>query len=603
MKYIVNNKKNIDRMDDNELLIELLKMRGVENPLEMLHLTHKVLYDANDFNNIDEALELFHDRVEINKDKVHIIIDSDCDGLTSASMMWLYIKELVGVEATFSTHEGKQHGLYREIVDTIPEDTKLLIIPDAGSSDYEWHTILHNRGLDILILDHHNFLHDSNYAVIVNDQDGSYKNTNLTGVGVVFKFLDKYDEVYGHDIARNHLGLLCLGQIADLSDVRESETRFLILESLKYMVDDSKLLKEIVKANNYNIQDKITIYNVGWYVAPMVNACFRQGTVDDKLDMFKAMCNFEEERVHVPSKKSKNNPNKEPIIETLQENVVRRMKSLKNKQDEETKGEADILDGLVKQQGVESDKIIILDVTGVLNSTHTGLAANTLAKRYQRPVLLLNHNYEDSNTYGGSGRNYDKFAIDNLADFLHRSGLIECKGHDDAFGISLPLDNLEPLKQWIEEELKSISIEPVYHVDFEIPIYKLKDKHIRKVGQYQDMFGGKGMNAPLFAITDIVVDSSDIVKNKSLVKFTIEKNGEYITFVKKFAKDDWYNELIHATNRKGISRNGDAGNKKLEIVVLGKFIINEYEGRQYTQVEIVEIESKVATETRRRKRF
>ena len=603
MKYIVNNKKNIDRMDDTELLIELLKMRGVEHPLEMLNLSPKVLYDASDFNNIDKAMELFHDRVEVNKDKVHIIIDSDCDGLTSASMMWLYIKELVGMEATFSTHEGKQHGLYKEMVDTIPDDTKLLIIPDAGSSDYEWHTILSNRGIDILILDHHNFPHDSNYATIVNDQDGSYENTNLTGVGVVFKFLDKYDEVYGHDIARNHLGLLCLGQIADLSDVRESETRFLILESLKYMVDDSKLLEEIVKVNNYNIQDKITIHTVGWYVAPMINACFRQGSVDDKLDMFKAMCNFEEERVHIPLKKTKDNLNKEPIIETLQENIVRRMKSLKNKQDKETKSEAEMLDSLIKEQGVEEDKIIILDVTGTLNSTHTGLAANSLTKKYQRPVLLLNHNYEDSSTYGGSGRNYDKFAIDNLADFLHRSELIECKGHDDAFGISLPLDNLEPLKQWIKEELKDVSIEPVYHVDFEIPVYKLKDKHVRKVGQYQDMFGGKGMNAPLFAITDIVIDSADIVKNKSLVKFTVEKNGEYITFVKKFANDEWYNSLIHATSRKGISRSGDAGNKKLEITVLGKFIINEYEGRQYTQVEIVEIESKVATETRRRKRF
>ena len=114
MKYIVNNKKNIDRMDDTELLIELLKMRGVEHPLEMLNLSPKVLYDASDFNNIDEAMELFHDRIEVNKDKVHIIIDSDCDGLTSASMMWLYIKELVGMEATFSTHEGKQHGLYKE---------------------------------------------------------------------------------------------------------------------------------------------------------------------------------------------------------------------------------------------------------------------------------------------------------------------------------------------------------------------------------------------------------------------------------------------------------------------------------------------------------
>ena len=249
------------------------------------------------------------------------------------------------------------------------------------------------------------------------------------------------------------------------------------------MVDDSKLLEEIVKVNNYNIQDKITIHTVGWYVAPMINACFRQGSVDDKLDMFKAMCNFEEERVHIPLKKTKDNLNKEPIIETLQENIVRRMKSLKNKQDKETKSEAEMLDSLIKEQGVEEDKIIILDVTGTLNSTHTGLAANSLTKKYQRPVLLLNHNYEDSSTYGGSGRNYDKFAIDNLADFLHRSELIECKGHDDAFGISLPLDNLEPLKQWIKEELNCL-VEEKYQMHRHDPYTQLVRFYVRNLLNY-----------------------------------------------------------------------------------------------------------------------
>lgn len=601
MKYIVHNNKNIDRLGEDELLHELIKMRGVENPNAVLNLSPKVLHSAFKFNNIERALDVFNYHMT-NDTNIHIIIDSDVDGITSASMMWRYIVELTGREPTFDTHELKQHGLYQEIVDRIPENTDLLIMPDASSDDHHWHKVLAERGVDVLVLDHHNFKGDCEHSIIINNQDGSYPNPHLTGVGVVFKFLDLYDEVYGHDHARNHLGLLGLGIIADLADVRDLETRFLILESLKYLKDDSKLLHGIVEANQFSIQDKITIHNVGWYVAPSLNACFRQGTREDKLDMFKALCDFEEERVFIPTRKSKSNPNKAPIVESLQDNVLRRLKSLKDNQATETKNEAKLIEKMIETQDLDYDKIIILDVTGVINATHTGLTANVLAKKYQRPVLLLTHRDEESPTYGGSARNYDKFEIDNLSEFLHRSGLIKCMGHDNSCGISLPLENLNPLKEWIEEELKEVDITPTYHVDFEIPINKLKTKHISKVGQWQDMWGGKGMSAPMFAITDIMIESADIIKNKNSIKFTIEKNGEYITFIKKFVSDEWYKELIKENNGGRISRGGGVGNKPLEITVLGHFTINKWNDRDYPQVEIVEIESKVATEGRKRTR-
>ena len=41
------------------------------------------------------------------------------------------------------------------LTDTIPEDVKLVIAPDSSSNDYEQHEELHNRGIDVLVLDHH----------------------------------------------------------------------------------------------------------------------------------------------------------------------------------------------------------------------------------------------------------------------------------------------------------------------------------------------------------------------------------------------------------------------------------------------------------------
>lgn len=65
--------------------------------------------------------------------KIFIQIDSDVDGYTSAALLINYINLIAPGHAqqkiTYRIHEGKQHGI---ILDTIPKDVKLVIIPDAG---------------------------------------------------------------------------------------------------------------------------------------------------------------------------------------------------------------------------------------------------------------------------------------------------------------------------------------------------------------------------------------------------------------------------------------------------------------------------------------
>lgn len=152
------------------------------------------------------------------------VLTSDVDGLTSASTMWGYISDSTEYYPTYDTHDRKQHGLYKDIVERIPIGTDLLIIPDAGSDKQSQEFIeeLVNIGIDVLILDHHeieNTWEDGYYttgdheAIIINNQDGYYANNTLSGVGVVFKFLDLYDEMYPNDYveAMDFLGFVSLG--------------------------------------------------------------------------------------------------------------------------------------------------------------------------------------------------------------------------------------------------------------------------------------------------------------------------------------------------------------------------------------------------------
>lgn len=74
LRYIVSSKKNIDRLDGDNLLLELLKLRGVEKPHELLNLSPQVLCDATGFRSISRAIEMFHKHM-IHDSNIHIIMD------------------------------------------------------------------------------------------------------------------------------------------------------------------------------------------------------------------------------------------------------------------------------------------------------------------------------------------------------------------------------------------------------------------------------------------------------------------------------------------------------------------------------------------------
>lgn len=601
VKYIVKSKRSLDRMTDERLLEELLEMRGVADPLSLLRVDSGHYCDyynsAYEFSHMEEALDLLWKHLDNESSHIHLIFDVDVDGLTSGALYYLWHKERYPhIPITFDCNEGKRHGLNFDIVERIPKETTLLIIPDSSSSDVIFHEELYSTGYDILILDHHEFdTMQPTSAVIVNCMDGKYPNTNLTGVGVVYKFLEQYELDLAHDLTHldSLLPLVTLGQLADLADVRNLETRGLCLQGLEDFAENNLLLKAIVEEQEYSMKGECNFTTISWYVAPLMNAIFRQGTLEDRIDLFKAICNFEEERVYTPQRKTKDNPNKEPIVESLQKNIIRRAKSIKSHQDNEVKKEVKEIQNMVD----ETDKVIIVDITGIVSPGHSGLIANRLAHQYKRPVILVNDK-------GGSGRGYDEHPIENFNEWISQSGLIECSGHGNAFGITFTREQIPQLKEWCNEQLQDVDTEPVWHVDFEFDISKLKESHVKRVGQFNSSWGGFGMEEPLFAITGIQIETGDIQRlgaKATMMKFTTEINGQEIAFIRPFTGDEVYKEFIcENAKRRGISRDS-VGNKKIEVTLIGKFKINEFAGKQFAQVEIVEFDTKVATQKRQRR--
>ena len=611
LRYEVKSHRSLDRMSDEELLLELLELRGVQSPQDLLAIDRgqgKCLYDAMSFDNMKDGLELFRGHLDAGN-AIHLLMDVDVDGCTSSAIMYLWLKHYYpDIKVTFDCNEGKKHGTTRDIMERIPEDAMLFITPDSSSSDTEEHIELWEQGIDILVLDHHEFDKEVRTpAVIINCMDGNYPNTSLTGATVVYKFLSEYESNFKLPKESGYISkllpLAALGTIADLADVRELETRYLCLEGLKNFADGNLFLQAVMEEQEYSMKGIANFVTVGWYVAPLMNAIFREGTLEDRYDLFKAICNFEEERIYTPQRKTKDNPNKEPVVESLQKNVIRRAKSIKSHQDNEVKKEVKELTKMIETEcPLETNPVIILDVTDKVGIGHSGLIANKLASTYMRPVLLING-------MGGSARNYSKFPIDDLNTWITSSGLVEGHGHSNAFGLNFVEEpDIEQLKEWTKEQLDGKDTSPVWHVDFEFNIAKLKEKHILKVGQFAGNFGGKNMDEPLFAVTGIVLETADVQRlgqSGTMMKFTSVNGDQKIDFVRPFTSQDKYKEFVCEDTKasRGINTDGGTGNKKIEATIIGRFKINEFMGKQFPQIEIVEFDTKPVTGRSRRRGF
>ena len=99
------------------------------------------------------------------------------------------------------------------------------------------------------------------------------------------------------------------------------------------------------------------------------------------------------------------------------------------------------------------------------------------------------------------------------------------------------------------------------------------------------------MEAPLFAIKGITIETGDVQRLGSkgtMMKFSTNINGQEISFIRPYTGEDKYKEFVCENKGRGIQRGGNAGNKKIEVTIIGKFQMNTFAGKQYAQVEILE---------------
>ena len=478
-------------------------------------------------------------------DKILVQIDSDCDGYTSSAVLINYLHTLfpgfVENNITYRFHEGKEHGI---ILETIPEDVKLVIAPDSSSNDYEVHQKLSERGVDVLVIDHHEAEKVSDYACVINNQLCNYPTKSLSGVGMVYKFCQLIDEVMDYDYADHYLDLVALGMIADMMDLRDFETKHLINLGIKHIANP--FFAGMVNKNAYSLGDDITPIGVAFYIAPYVNATIRMGTPEEKKIMFESMLEYKAYQ-SIPSTKR----GAKGTMEYLVDQAVRNCVNIKSRQTKARDNTLATIEKIIAENNLLDNKILIVCVPSsiYIEKNLTGLIANQLMSKYQRPVLLLNETIQteyaknangtkllsfDYITWEGSARGYDKSALSDFRKFCADSGLIEyAEGHANAFGFGIKNSNLKDFISYCNNTLKDFEFTPCYNVDFIFDANNFNGTDIIEIAELKSLWG-QGIDEPYIALTNIRVNKNNITlmspdKNPTL-KITLPNETSLIKF-------------------------------------------------------------------------
>ena len=569
MKYKLIAKPNKNYSPMQQILVNRgIDVKDIEHYLKT---SDADILNPDLLDNMEEGVKRLVSTIK-NQEKIFLIVDCDADGFTASAALVNYIYKVFPSAMdllSIQLHEGKEHGIEEKwLEEIVANEYKLVICPDASSNDYEQHKFLKDNGIDVLVLDHHDAEEVSENAIIINNQLSDYPNKTLSGVGIVYKFCSKIDELMKIKEADTILDLVSLGMIADMMDMRNFETKHLIQKGLTRI--ENPFFKALVERQAYSIGETVTPIGVAFYIAPLINATIRVGTQNEKEVMFKAMLNHCAYDM-IPSTKRGEKGKTEAIVVQ----AVRNATNVRNRQKKARDNGFEYVEQIIAANNLDKNKIIVVQVSEDLDKNLTGLIANQLMAKYQKPVLLVRET--DEGLLQGSARGYDKSELKDLKSFLLESGFMEyAEGHAAAMGVGIYKDKVNALVDYSNTVLANYDFSACYDVDYEYMSNDFKAQDIIDIGSMKSLWG-KGVDEAMVVIKGIKITSNNITlmsANKNpTIKITLQNGTSLIKFGASQAE-------FESLKSSGYT----------EIDVIGTCAINEWQGMITPQILIKDYE-------------
>lgn len=576
------------RIPGSSAIEQVLSNRGIQDINHYLNTTDTDILNPLDLDNIVQGAKMLVSHIAQNH-KIFVIIDSDADGYCSAAALINYLNYLfphfVQTNICYKPHQGKEHGI---ILNEIPEGVNLVISPDGGSSDYEIHQELTKKGIDILILDHHEAEKVSEFACVINNQLCNYQNKTLSGAGIVYKFCCYLDSLLNVNYANKIIDLVALSLISDMMDLRDFETKHLVSLGLSKITNP--YFKGMTIKNSYSLGNQITPFGVAFYITPYINAVTRSGTYDEKIVLFEAMLDFKAYEQILSTKRG----HRVNELESRVEQACRNCTNVKNRQTKTRDNSLELIEQIIQKENLLKNKVLCIRLDKNNKTNLSGLIANQLMSVYQCPVLILSETQhitlDDNNKvinnetwYEGSGRGPTIPEIPSWREFYLASGLTElAQGHANAFGLSIKEENYNAFMDYCNNSLKDLDFTPKYNVDFIYDAKMIYDGHydFYNLIEYSNLWGQEVSN-PLIVIENINITTSNIELLKgTTLKISLSGDPD-ISIIKFRSTEEEFGQLCPETDLGCVTINvvgvceRNSYNDKPQIILKDYEIINK----------------------------
>ena len=453
------------------------------------------------------------------------------------------------------------------------ENFSLIVSVDTGIRAFPVVERARQLGVDCIITDHHlpldsvSDIEDSSIpainpsqvqiplaAAVLNPKQPNctYPDKNLSGVGVAFKLAQALLQSHPEQSRRmetllpSFLKLVCIGTIAD-SVPLVGENRVIArlgLEGLANPVNHG--LRALLDVSGLTSR-KITASDVGFRLAPRLNAAGRMESAEDVINLF--LNAGADSAQQIALKLNRLNSDRQ----RAEQNIL-----------------ADLETRYQQRPELFSDPVIVLEGKnwhrGII-----GIVASRIMERFGRPTLVIS--CEEAAGHG-SGRSFEAFplleALTEAGDLFDRFG-----GHACAAGFVIPVERIPLLRQRLNQfaarRPHTDNLEPEMLIDAEVALTDLSTEEVyqlEKLGPH-----GYGNPQPVFVARNTGLSTPPRLLQEKHLKLQLVQQGCYRDAI-GWRKGAWFDQLSKQTT--GID-------------LAFHVSLNHFQNRTQTQLELLDL--------------
>ena len=452
----------------------LLYSRGIRSAAEaerFLHPGMDQLLPPMLLRDMDRAAALLLDARDRGQQAV-IYGDYDVDGVcASAILLETFRRMKLESDVYIPDRHREGYGLNLAAVEKLAERYQVLVTVDCGITSVKEVARARELGMRTIVTDHHrpgDALPPAD--AVVSPLLGEYPFPYLCGAGVAWKLAMA---LLGQD-ALPLMELAALATVADMVSLT-GENRCIVALGLEKLSATARPGLRAVM-NRAGIFGRVTSEQVGFQIAPRMNACGRMESARTALEMLTTR------------------------DLTRAEELALKLEGLnRERKDQEARVITGALAQVEQMDLVDSLAIVVRGESW--NSGVVGLAAGRIAEQYAYPTVALS---QEGELCVGSARSAGDIdihrALSRCGDLFLRFG-----GHKQAAGLTIRTEHVEEfarrLSQAVAEQTGGMPPEPHIRCDGEMTLGQVTEETVKWLEKLEPC--GVGNPAPLFLCRDV----------------------------------------------------------------------------------------------------